>query len=167
MCLDRGLQTSLCTPLLLGSSSPATLTSSRSHCLPAYVQEHSNDAHFAVLISSVLLLSVKLPSTGVAPVGSLLKIAPSGGASISHAELKHASVQDHYPAVDRDSVKTVMNNMVQAGRLQQVPHHPALVRLGGVARQIEAEHVAMQALSVGDADALSQEDQGKLISDKV
>lgn len=76
-------------------------------------------------------------------------------------------LQDHYPAVDRDSVKTVMDNMVQAGRLQHVPHHPALVRMCGVVRQIEAEHVAMQALSVGDADALSQEDQGKLISDKV
>ena len=81
--------------------------------------------------------------------------------------LHHTSLQDHYPAVDRDSVKMVMNNMVQAGRLQHVPHHPSLVRMGGVVRQIEAEHAAMQALSVDDTDAIGQEDQGKLISDKV
>ena len=77
------------------------------------------------------------------------------------------SAQDHYPAIDRDSVKMVMNNMVQAGRLQHVPHHPSFVRMGGVVRQIEAEHAAMQALSVGDADATGQEDPGKIISDKV
>lgn len=123
-----------------------------------YVQEHSGDWHFAVLISSVLSLSVKLPTTGV------VHQAAAHASAMLHCF--HAALQDHYPAVDRDSVKTVMNNMVQAGRLQQVLHHPALVRLGGVIRQIEAEHVAMQVLSVGGADALSQ-DQDKLITDKV
>lgn len=139
--------------------------------LPAYVQEHSNDWHFAVLISSVFLLVCyivgQVTNTAVTPLGSSLTIASSGSAYISHVAVFHASLQDHYPAVDRDSVKTVMNNMVQAGRLQHVPHHPSLVRMGGVVRQMEPEHVAMQALSVGDADALGQEDQGRLISDKV
>lgn len=82
-------------------------------------------------------------------------------------KVHHTSLQDHYPAIDRDSVKMVMNNMVQAGRLQHVPHHPSLVRMGGVVRQMEAEHAAMQALAVGDADVIGQEDQGKLVNDKV
>ena len=84
-----------------------------------------------------------------------------------HQTCGRASLQDHYPAVDRDSVKVVMNNMVQAGRLQHVPHHSSLVRMGGVVRQIEAEHAAMHALSHGDVDALDQEDGDKLTSDKV
>lgn len=100
-------------------------------------------------------------------MSSLHRTASSGNVSIEKVAVHHASVQDHYPAVDRDRVKMVMNNMVQAGRLQHVPHHPSLVRMGGVVRQIEAEHAAMQALSVGDADATGQEDPGKLISDKV
>lgn len=98
-------------------------------------------------------------------VSSLQQTASSGNVFINQVVVHHISLQDHYSAVDRDSVRMVMNNMVQAGRLQHVLHHPSLVTMGGVVRQ--AEHAAMQALSLGDADVIDQEDQGKLISEKV
>ena len=52
---------------------------------------------------------------------------------------KHVLRQDHYPAVDRERVRQVMGHMVQAGRLQQVPNCPALVRMGGVVQQLSEQ----------------------------
>jgi len=49
------------------------------------------------------------------------------------------TMQEHYPAVDRDKVKAVMSDMVQAGRLQHVPNNPFLVRMGGVVRKLEEQ----------------------------
>lgn len=83
---------------------------------------------------------------------------------LEHSADGYASLQDHYPAVDRDKVNVVMNKMVQAGRLWRVPHHTTLVRMGGM---IMPEAEAEQAMSDGDADMFARVDEGKLISDKV
>lgn len=72
--------------------------------------------------------------------------------------------------MDRDSVKLVMIQMVQAGRLQRVPHHPCLVRMGGVVRRAAAGNKLLQAMPADDAEMPGipdQEDEDELISDKV
>ena len=79
----------------------------------------------------------------------------------------HISLQAHYPAVDRDNVNVVMNDMVEAGRLQRVPQHPCLVRMGGAVRQLEAGHQAIQAISVQNTTAHSKDDDVQVIDDKV
>ena len=62
-----------------------------------------------------------------------------------------------------------MNHMVQAGRLQPVPRHPSLVRMGGVMRHTEDEAAALQTLSAGDTDTdiLNSEGHTQLLSEKV
>ena len=82
-------------------------------------------------------------------------------------ECYHINLQAHYPAVDRDNVNAVMNDMVKAGRLQRVTQHPCLVRMGGVVRQLEADNQAMQAMSAQDTSAHSKDDDVQLIDDKV
>ena len=71
---------------------------------------------------------------------------------------RYVLCQDHYPAVDREQVRQVMGDMVQAGRLQQVPNCPALVRMGGVVRQLsdqEALPIDLHDDHDGDDDDLN------------
>jgi len=76
------------------------------------------------------------------------------------------TMQEHYPAVDRDKVKAVMSDMVQAGRLQHVPNNPFLVRMGGVVRKLGEQRGLPGSLH--DQDEHEGQRQGNgVIDDKV
>lgn len=78
------------------------------------------------------------------------------------------ATQEHYPAVDRDQVKAVMSDMVQAGRLQHVPNNPFLVRMGGVVRKLEEQRGLPRSLHEHAHDEHEGQRQGNgVIDDKV
>ena len=78
------------------------------------------------------------------------------------------AMQEHYPAVDRDKVKAVMSDMVQAGRLQHMPNNPFLVRMGGVIRKLEEQRGLPNSLHDHDQDEHEGQRQGNgVIDDKV
>jgi len=70
------------------------------------------------------------------------------------------ATQEHYPAVDRDKVKAVMSDMVQAGRLQHVLNNPFLVRMGGVVRKLEEQRGLPGSLRDHDQDEHEGQRQG-------
>ena len=59
----------------------------------------------------------------------------------------------------------VMSQMVQAGRLQHVPNHPSLVRMGGVVRQLEDQRTIDVSLHDQDGHE-NQEEDDSIINDK-
>jgi len=76
------------------------------------------------------------------------------------------TTQEHYPAVDRDKVKAVMSDMVQAGRLQHVLNNPSLVRMGGVIRKLEEQRGLPASLHNQDEHEGQKQGNG-VIDDKV
>ncbi|KAL0029700.1 hypothetical protein WJX79_003314 [Trebouxia sp. C0005] len=77
-------------------------------------------------------------------------------------------IEEHYPAVDRDQVKAVMSDMVQAGRLQHVPNNPFLVRMGGVVRKLEEQRGLPRSLHEHAHDEHEGQRQGNgVIDDKM
>ncbi len=79
---------------------------------------------------------------------------------------KSTVLQAHYPAVDRDKVKVVMSHMVQAGRLQAVPNHPSLVRMGGVVRQLQDQTALPRPLHDGNDHDDEMESEDRIVDDK-
>ncbi|DBA98263.1 TPA: hypothetical protein ACH3X1_001186 [Trebouxia sp. C0004] len=76
-------------------------------------------------------------------------------------------IEEHYPAVDRDKVKAVMSDMVQAGRLQHVPNNPFLVRMGGVVRKLEEQRGLPGSLHQDQDEHEGQRQGNGAIDDKM
>lgn len=57
-------------------------------------------------------------------------------------------LQAHYYAVDSHQVQIIMTHLVKAGRLQEVPQHPSLVRMGHVLRQLSGDSCTAMHLDI-------------------